>query len=305
MLKKVEKYKEGKKVKEEMKECHPLNLKPASKFIEPIWYDCIKEIFSYEKHPALFSQHLLFLDDRIEEGLRLYRENKIKELVKTKNDVMALVESSSQEGKLHRVVIKGWFPEKLIRFRYEIIKYLENLTVSCDCEDFMINGKYRTNCSLVCKHISAVFWWLMQEAEMPKFFITPEEKEKGWYEKSKALEIATHLEGVSMKKYTPWLNVLLLKDFKGIPTSLALSIHREATEERYRKEYKPVWLTFSETETVEKLIRAIVQGYIEMLVSRGKSEEEIKKAVSNLVPFVPKERKGFFKLLMEKIFRRK
>jgi len=285
--KKVIKYENQVKVSEKETICHPLRLAPASKLVVPIYYDCLKEIFEYEKKPSLFSQHLLFLDDRLFRGYKIYKEKKICELTKTQSDIRATVRSVSDPSKTHNVIIKGWLPlDGIPRRRYEIIKYLEELTVSCDCEDFVINGKYRSNTSIICHHIAAVFWFLMQEGEMPKFLLTPEERGR-WYEKAKPEELLTHIDCLPMKRFSQFLNVLLLRDYKGIPTSFSYSIHRVPNIE-YEKEYPngipPVWATITEPDDVAKVIKASIKGYAEMLASRNVSTAGIMASIQSLVP---------------------
>jgi hypothetical protein len=277
MIKKVERFVDHKKVREDSKDCNPLRYESASDWVDPIWFDCLKEIFEYEKKPALFSQHLLFIDDRIKKGHYVYRKKKIKELVKTTSDIRAEVESVSDPEERHTVVFKGWYPTdtgwpnfkyKVPRKRHEILKYLEDLVVSCDCKDFLINGKYRSNCSLCCQHITATMFFLMEEAEMPKFFHTPIEKQYG-FQKSNTVELATRLLAYPLKKYQYYMNILLLKDFKQQPASVSFSVHKEWQPEYGQGEVgKPVWITYTEPEQVEGIIMALLQGYKGMMESR-------------------------------------
>lgn len=285
--KKVEYFKDQKKTKETMSDCHKVVMASASEYVEPIWYDCLKEIFQYEKKPVLASQHLLFLDERLKKGLEIYNSKGIKELVKTETDIRAIIESKSEPGKTYDVVLKCWKPDKLLRYRYQILEYLENLIVTCSCKDFIM-GKYKHNCSVICPHIASTLWFLMQEDSMPKFLRTKEEFEKGWYEKSKTVELDNNIKGLSMKMFENHLNILALREFKDMKTSVSLSIHRKPNkeyEDRYKdKPLKPVWISFSEPGDIERIIKALIKGMVEMLASRGNTETQIKEAINKLIP---------------------
>lgn len=294
MQKKVEYFKDQKKKGEKMSDCDKIVMASASEYVVPIYYDCLKEMFDYEKKPVLFSQHLLFLDDRLKKGLEIYKNKGIKELVKTDFDIRAVVSSGTEKDKTYDVVLKSWLPKKLLRYRYEILEYLENLTVSCSCKDFIINGKYRNNCSIICPHIASVMWFLMQEDSMPKFLRTEEEYKKRWYENSKTVELENNIKGVSMKMFEPYLNVLALREFKNMETSVSLSIHREPNPEykdRYPEGIRPTWITFSGPGDIERIIKALMKGMIEMLASRGNTEIQIKEAINNLIPTEDKDQK--------------
>lgn len=285
--KKVEYFKNQEKTSEKVAGCNRLVTASASEYVVPIYYDCLKEIFDYQKKPVLFSQHLLFLDDRLKKGLEIYRNKKITSMIRTNVDIFATVSSRTEKDKEYDVVLKTWLPEKMPRHRHEIIEYLENLTVSCSCKDFIMNGKYRNNCSIICPHIAAVLWFLIQEDSMPKFLRTQEEYQKGYYENSKTVELDNEIYGVPMKMFDTFLNILALREFKEIKTSVSLSVHRKPKEEykdRYPEGIKPVWITFAETEDVERVIKALVKGYVEMLASRQNTAEDIMEAVRNLVP---------------------
>ena len=285
MKKQIIKFK-GKEEVREFGDCHPHKLKSASNTIEKYWYEIIKDVFSYEKerNAGLQEIHKLFTDDRVLKGLKLYKEGKVKEGAITDVDVRATIQGLDRD---YTVTLKNWKPEGLIRYRYEMERYISELFVDCSCQDHMM-GHYRSNSSIICKHIAAVLWLLQEKYNMPKFLITPKEKTEGWYEKSKTVEIEKNLYGVPMKQFSQYLNVLLLKDFRGVPTSLAYSIHKEPNkgyESLYKNGIPPTWITFANTGTVEKLIKSNLKGYIEMLASRGNTEENIMKSISELIPF--------------------
>jgi len=295
--KKVIKFK-GKEKVEEVCKLNPLKLAPASKYIEKYYYEIIKDVFNYQmrREASLQEVHKLFEDERVLEGLKLYKEGKIKEGAVTDVDVRANVGGENGE---YLITLKKWKPldsngnPKLIRHRYEIEEYVVDMFIDCSCTDHGIHH-YKSNSALACKHICAVIWMLQEEYNMPKFFITPKEKEEDWYEKSKTLEIETGLYGVSMKQFQQFLNILVLRDFRGIPTSLAYSIHKEPNkgyEARYPKKIPPAWITFDNPETVEKLIKANISSYVEMLASRKNTEEQIKEAISKLIPTEEKDKR--------------
>lgn len=282
MDKQIIKFKDGKETKE-MGDCHPLNLSPASEFIDKYWYEIIKDVFSYQKerNAGLQEIHKLFTDDRVLAGLNIYSENKVIEGAITLVDVRCTVKGSESN---YTVVLKNWMPEGMLRHRYEMERYISELFFDCSCQDHLLQH-YRSNSAMACKHICAVIWMLQEKYHMPKFFLTPKERKDGWYEKSKTLELETDLYGVSMKQFSQFLNVLVLRDYKGIPSSLAYSIHKEANkgyESLYKDGFQPVWITFDNPETVEKLIKANIKGYVEMLASRGNDEQSISNALQKL-----------------------
>lgn len=291
MDKKVIKFK-GKEKVEEMCKPNPIKLEVASKYVESYWWEIIRDVFSYEKerNAGLQEIHKIFTDDRILKGLELYKDGKIKEGAVTDVDVRATINGDEKE---YMITLKNWKPEKLLRHRYEIERYISELFIDCQCQDHGIYH-YKSNSSLACKHICAVIWMLQEEYNMPKFFLTPKEKREDWYEKSKTLELETNLYGVPMKQFSQFVNVLVLRDFRGIPTSLAYSIHKEPNkgyEIKYPGGIPITWITFDNPETVEKLIKANITGYVEMLASRKNTEEQIKEAISRLIPTEDKDKR--------------
>lgn len=287
MEKKIIHFK-GNQITESYGTCNNIQLTPSSEFVEAYWWEIIKDVFSYEKerNAGLQEIHKIFTDDRILKGLELYKKGNVNEGAITDVDVRASV--ISDDGKdTYTVTMKNWKPDKLLRYRYEMERYISELFFDCSCEDHTINGHYRNNSSLACKHISAVIWKLIKENNFPTIFITPKEKNDDWYEKSKSLDLVKGLYGVSMKQFQQYLNVLILRDFKGIPTSLALSIHKEPNkgyENMYPNKIAPTWLTLTEPGDVEKLIQGIIKGYVEMLASRGNTEDKILESIESLIP---------------------
>ncbi len=266
-------------------ECNNIKLATASKYIEEYWYEIIKDVFSYERarNAGLQEVHKLFTDDRILMGLELFKKDKIKDVAITDVDVMAKIEG--EEGT-YTVILKNWKPEKLLRHRHEIEQYISESYASCNCLDCQINGHYRNNSVLYCKHLCGLLWLLMEKYNLPKFFISPSEKDKG-YQKSNNIDLVKDLQGVSMKQFSQSLNVVALRDYRGIPTSLSYSIHRKANkgyEKLYPNGFKPIWITFDNIEAVEKLIKANIRGLVEMLASRGNTETQIKEAIKRLIP---------------------
>lgn len=284
-MKKIIHFK-GNEMKESYGGCNNIPLAPSSEFVESYWWEIIKDVFSYEKerNAGLQEIHKLITDDRILKGLELYKSGKVKEGAITDVDVRATV--SGEDGE-YNVILKNWKPDKLLRYRYEMERYIAELFVDCSCKDHTINGHYRNNSSLFCKHISAVIWKLIIENNFPKILLTPIEKKEDWYDKSKTVELATGIYGVPMKQFNQFINILVLRDFKGIPTSLAYSIHKEPNkgyEKLYPDGIKPTWITFLEPGAVKTLLEANLKGYIEMLASRGNTEEQIKKEIKDLFP---------------------
>lgn len=284
MKKKITHLKDGKETVS-WGECNNIHLPVASKYIEKFWWEIIKDVYSYERarNAGLQEVHKIFTDDRILAGLELYKNGKVdKDIAITDVDIRAKIEG--EEGT-YTVILKNWKPEKLLRHRHEIEQYIAELYSSCNCLDCQINGHYRNNSTLYCKHLCGVLWLLMEKYNMPKFFIRPEEQQ--YYQKSNNLDLVKNLKCLPMKKFTPHLNVVALREFRDIPTSLSLSIHR-IPNKGYEKDYPNgipnVWITLTEPDDVEKLIKANIKGLVEMLASRKNTAEQINETVKNLVP---------------------
>jgi hypothetical protein len=294
MLKKVIKIKNGKQT-EEMCESQGVKLAPASTTIEEYWYQIILDVFNYEmrREAELQEVHKLYEDKRILDGLKLYQEGKIKDVAITDVDVRANIEG---EKGTYLVTLKRWRPldkfykPTLIRHRYQIEDYISSMFFDCSCPDHVIHH-YTSNSALCCKHIAACFWLLQEKFNMPKFLIKPSELKEG-YQKSNNIDLVTNLKCLPMKRFTPSINIVALKEFREVPTSLSYSIHRKPNS-GYEKDYPngipTIWATITEPSEVEKLITANIKGYCEMLASRGNTEEEIRKAVKNLFPLTENE----------------
>ena len=279
----VYKFKDGREWVE-YKECHPRALPLSSKYIYPYWFDAIKNDYNYEKARNIQEIHKLVDDSRILKGLELYRDGHIVEYAITKeNGGDARVKVLSEDRTEHyTVVIKNYLPKRMPQFLYERESFIANLHTDCTCQDHII-GHYRDNSSLWCKHITAVLWLLQDRFDMPKIFVMPEEKMVG-YKKSDVVELATHIKALPLLKYTYYLNVLLLKKYKGMKPAIGISVHKEYNPPYGEGEVgKPVWLTFTEPEKVREIIDALERGYEEMV---GKKRwwlriwEKIKRLVS-------------------------
>jgi len=260
----------------EMKECHPRQLPFTSKYIAPYWFDAIQNVFKYEKRRDLVEVHKLVSDDRIKRGLDLFRNKKIiHNVVTTVNggDVHATV------GE-YTVIMKNFLPPKLPQYNYEREEYIANLFVNCDCKDAQM-ARYRDNASIFCKHISSVIWYLQAEFNMPVIFISPEAKELG-YSKSDTEELATDIKALPLVKFSQYINILLLKQFRGIPSALAISIHR-INNETNKEEMKPQWLTYTGLREVEMLLKGISKAYREMAKDIYNRDDLIDKTLISLV----------------------
>jgi hypothetical protein len=267
MPKDVTYIKNGKVEKTKAAECHPLKLAPAVENIKKEWYDVITEVFNYQKYreSELHEIHKLFLDDRIDSGWKLYKAGNITDLVRTDVDIHAKVRSEEGDGE-YTVILKSWLPPTMPRMRYDMIKYIERLFYDCTCEDHTITGHYRSNSNLCCKHIACVMWYLQNEDNMPKFLQRKVEAAK----LSSTRNLVEKVYAYPMKKFTPYVNILLLEKFKGMNSSVGISLHRELNEpDRYKEPYAPIWVAYTEPEDVKKIIDALRDGYEIMLTERG------------------------------------
>lgn len=266
---------DGENMTVEEKGCNPLHLEKASKTIDYYWWDVIREVFSYnkERNAGMQEIHKIFTDDRVLAGYELYKAG-IKATI-TDVDVLATIND-------YTVIIKDWKAVELLRYRFEMIRYIEGLFFKCTCQDHVITGNYRSNSSLACKHICAVLWQLQQKHNMPKIFVTHTEKIFG-YQKSDSEDIVKDLYGIAMKKFTPKLHVVALNRFKETPMSLSYSIHR-IPNEKLDYDYQPVYVTFSEIGKVKEVIKGSIDGLKRMMKDRGSSEEDIQKEVDSLFP---------------------
>ncbi|RLJ05156.1 MAG: hypothetical protein DRP18_03740 [Candidatus Aenigmatarchaeota archaeon] len=264
-MKAVYKFKNGKEWVEH-KECHPRALPLSSRYIYPYWFDAIKNVYSYEKARNIQEIHKLVDDSRIKKGLELYRNGHIVEYAVTKEDggdARVTVLSEDKE-KQYTVVIKNYLPAKPPQFLYERENFIANLHTDCTCQDHII-GHYKDNSSLWCKHITAVLWLLQDKFDMPKIFVMPEERMVG-YKKSDVVELATRIKAMPLLKYSYYINILLLKKYRGMKPAIGISIHKEYNPPYGEGEVgKPIWLTYTEPEKVKEIIDALEKGYEEMV----------------------------------------
>lgn len=282
MEKEIFRYKNG-KMTTEYKECHPRELALTSKYIAPYWFQAIHNVFKYEKMRGLQEIHKLVDDTRIRKGLELYRKGHITTWVVTKHrggDVHAVV-LSEDKTKTYTVVVKDYLPERLPQYNYEREDFISKLFCDCTCQDHVISH-YRDNSSMLCKHINAILWFLMEDKRfyMPRIFISPETKIVG-YEKSDTEEIEIEIKALPLIKFTQFINVLLLKNFRGMHPALGISIHK-ISNETFTELGRPQWLTYTELKDVERLIRGITKGYKAMAKSHDISEAEIQKNLDRL-----------------------
>jgi len=288
--KKVIKIK-GDIISEEMKECHPRELPLSSKYIEHWWFDAIRCVYEYEKQRGLVGRHLLMSDNRIESGLKLYREKHIDDITLTTEyggDVLAHV-SSEADDEQYIVVVKNFIPETLPQFSYQRENYISNLQIACSCSDHMLS-RYKENASLCCKHISSVLWMLQLDARfknMPRIFITPEDRIVG-YQKSDVEELEVDIRALPLIKFTQHINILLMKEYQDMQKpALAVSVHR-VDNMTHREESKPQWLTYVESKDVERLITGISKAYTAMEISHDKTLEQIEERLCTLLKIKPK-----------------
>lgn len=262
MKKKIIKIK-GDKQTIEYKECNPRQLPLSSKFIAPYWFDAIQNAFQYEKERGLINRHLLVSDNRIADGLKLYQDKQIVEqTITTVNggDVLAYV-LSKDKTKKYIVIIKNYLPLKLPQYNYERERFISNLQVSCTCTDSVM-GRYRENSNLICKHTAAVIWFLIDKFDMPKIFIKPEERTVGW-QKSKIVELETNIEALPLVKFRSYINILLLKKYRGVKPAMGLSIHTISNTDQ-KEHYQPKWLTFTNEAEVKKILKGTLKAYSEI-----------------------------------------
>lgn len=211
-------------------------------------------------------------DDRIKAGLELYRNGHILDYTITTEaggDARATVLSEDKQ-KEYTVVVKNYLPEKLPQYVYEREQYIANMHLDCTCQDHII-AHYKDNSSLMCKHITAVLWLLQNKFNMPKIFVMPEERVVG-YKKSDVEELAVKLTAMPLLKYTYYINVLLLKKFRGMKPAVGVSIHKEYNPPYGKGEAgKPIWLTYTEPKIIERMIEALQEAHDRMV---GKKEEK-------------------------------
>jgi hypothetical protein len=279
----------------ESKECHPRQLALTSRYIAPYWYDAIKSVSKYEKERGLQEVHKLIDDRRIQNGINLHRNGHIKESVVTKHgggDVRAIVLSEDKKTE-YTVLVKNYLPETLPQYNYEREKYIANLFVDCQCSDHHLSH-YRDNSSMMCKHIIAILFLLIDKFDMPKIFVLPEERITG-YQKSDTEELEVNINALPLVNFRQYINILLLKKFRGVSSALGVSVHRISNDDN-QEIGKPQWLTYTETEEVERLIKGISKGYREMLKSKGMSDEGIDERLRVLTMRKPRKKRWIDRL---------
>ena len=295
-MKKIYRYKDGRKwVEEEV--CHPQKLALTSKYIYPYWYDPIKRVFAYEKQRGLVDIHKLVSDDRIIRGLKLLRKGNLIDWTITKGDGGdARVAVRSQDGKnIHTVIIKNYLPKTLPQYQYERENYIADMVTTCDCQDHM-QTRGKSNSSMFCIHIMCVLWHLIDKFNMPKIFISPEERMLGW-KKSDIIEQTGKIMALPLLEFTPYLRVLTLLRHRGMGTATGISMHRQDNKTLGEWE-KARWGAYTERVNIEKIIKGLIVAYKEMNIDR-----DIKESREELVDrFFGKEEKSLaYKIIDETI----
>lgn len=280
----------------DLKECHPRQLALTSKYIAPYWFEAFHTVFKYEKERGLQEVHKLTDDRRVEAGMNLYKNGHIKETVVTKHiggDVRAVVLSENKTAE-YTVIIKDYIPDKLPQTNPQRERFIANLFVDCDCSDHHLSH-YKDNSSMLCKHINCILWFLMNDTRfnMPRIFISPELKMVG-YQKSETEELETEIKALPLIHFSQYINILLLKKYRGLYPALGISVHKVNNKNNLEME-KPQWLTFVEITDVTKLIRGITKAYKEMARVQGKTEEQINDELDEMLlsvhPEMPKRKK--------------
>jgi len=257
VYKKEVSYFDGKNIKTKMKTCHPRRLGASSKYIAPYWFQALHNVNNYSKSRQLQEVHKLVDDRRIKAGFDLYHNGHITEAVVTKQrggDVRAVVLSEDKK-KEYTVIIKDYLAEKLPQYTHEREEYIANLYVDCTCTDHVLSH-YKDNTSMLCKHIIAVLFFLIYKFDMPRILILPEEKMMG-YAKSNVEEIETDIRVLPLVKFRRFINILLLKNFRGMSDALGISIHT-VNNETDKEDHKPMWLTITGKKEVTQLVHGLV-----------------------------------------------
>lgn len=252
----------------EQKLCHPRTLSATSKYVAPYWFQAFHNINNYSKSRQLQEVHKLVDDRRIISGYGLYRNKHIKEAVITKHrggDVRATVLSNDRK-KEYTIVIKDYLPEKLPQYTHEREEFIANLYVDCTCTDHVLSH-YKDNTSMLCIHVIAVLFFLIEKFDMPKFLIMPEEKIVG-YVKSDIEEVETEIQVLPLVKFRRFINILLMKNFRGMKNALGISIHT-VNNETDKEDNKPMWLTLTEKKDIKKLIHSLM-----IVLNRMSDEDE-------------------------------
>ena len=276
------------KIESHEKECCPSNLQLTSRYIMPYWFDALRNVFEYEKKREFTEAHHLIDDSRIAKGLELYHNNAIIDATITTvhgGDVRASVKGNTDT---YTVIIKNFLPidDKPPQYNYQREQFWTNLYVDCNCPDHQVAGHYKNNASLICGHCACLLWYLIDKWNMPKIFISDEERMLG-LKRSDAEEIETNIYSMPLVKFRFFINILLLKKFRGLHPGLSLSIHR-ISNENDEEWGKPIWLTMIEPKDVERLITGISKAYTAMEISHDKTLEQIEERLCTLLKIKPK-----------------
>lgn len=276
------------KIESHEKECRPRTLQLTSRYIMPYWFDALRNVFEYEKKREFTEAHHLIDDSRIAKGLELYRNNAVIDATITTvngGDVRASVKG---DKGIYTVVIKNFLPidGKPPQYNYQREQFWTNLYVDCNCPDHQIGGHYKDNASLICGHATCVLWYLIDKWNMPKVFISAEERFLG-FKRSDAEEIETNIPSMPLIKFRFYINILLLKQFRNMLPGLGISVHRISNDDD--SEFgKPIWLTLIESKDVERLIKGISKVYMAMEKSHDKAPEEINERFYTILGIKPK-----------------
>jgi hypothetical protein len=267
----------------------------------PYWFDALRNVFEYEKKREFTEAHHLIDDSRIAKGLELYRNKAIIEATITTvhgGDIRASVKGKTDT---YTVIVKNFLPidEKPPQYNYQREAYWTNLSVNCNCPDHQVFGRYGRNSSLICSHVACILWYLIDKWNMPKVFLSDEERTLG-FKRSDTEELEVGIPSMPLVKFRFFINILLLKRFRGLHPGFSLSIHR-VLNENDEEIGNPIWMTIIEPRDVERLIKGISKAYIAMETSHGKTMEQISEQLCTLLGITPKT----IEKVVEKIINRK
>lgn len=258
------------------KVCHPKRLPSKIPYIAPYWHLAFENVLRYQKERGLQEIHKITDKSRIEKGLSLYTSNSIKEITVTTEfggDVHAIVQSDDRKKEYH-VIMKNFLPDTLPQYNHERERYISDLLVTCQCTDHILN-RYASNVSTLCKHTIAVIYFLQDTYNAPKVFLKPEEIYFG-YKKSEVDEIVTNIEALPLVKFTQRLNILLLKNFRGMEPACGISLHRISNETQMEIG-KPQWMTFTNPDDVMSILGGLLIVYNQMNPEYAKRLQNIQE----------------------------
>ena len=159
--------------------------------------------------------------------------------------------------------------------------------------------RYRINASIFCIHVMAVLFFLIDKYNMPKIFITPEERITG-FAKSDVEEVETDINVLPLVKFRRFINILLIKNFRGMNNALGVYIHT-VNNSTDKEDYKPMWLTLTDEKEVKKLIYNLVYVLNKMKGKEGHYALDFLKPKTKNSVFVDsftrngKEVRGFYR----------